>query len=149
MTNYPEVIIAFDPGDTTGIAIMGLDGAVYELLQLNFADLTDWIANFNKPYIVHHLVYERFIVFRQKAQTQVGSKMLVSQVIGMIKLLAARLNIKVTEQGSDIKIPALKWTGIDMPSQHSKTHQWDAYLHAYYWLRKNGYIKSQTRGLAD
>jgi hypothetical protein len=136
-----NVIIGLDPGDTTGVAVLGEDGTVYSLAQYSLADFTDWVVNFTLPdgFTVVRIVYERFVVFRQKAQKQVGSKMGASQSIGMIKVLAAKLNVPLTEQGSDIKTIALRWSGIKMPSAHSQSHQYDGYLHAYYWLKKNGY----------
>lgn len=144
-----DAVLCFDPGDTTGICIIDTEGGVRWLEQMSLPQLIQWAGTYEPEYNFIAIIYEKFIVFRQKAHTQVGSKMQVSQAIGVIKMLGARLKTPVVEQSPDIKNIALKWTGIKMPSQHSQTHKWDAYLHGAYWLRVNGYTKSKSRGLLD
>ena len=136
----------FDPGDTTGICIFDDEFRPIEFLQLSLDELMDWVLAYEGPLDV--VGYEKFIVFRQKAHTQVDSKMAVSQAIGAIKMLAKKKTATLVEQQPDIKKIALKWSGISMPSQHSQTHQYDAFLHGYYYNRKKGNIKSERPGIA-
>jgi len=140
--------IFFDPGDTTGICVFDEDWGIEKLMQLSLDELIQWAANYEEP--VDIIGYEKFIVFRQKAMQQTGSKMKVSQAIGVIKMMAARLKVKaLIEQAPDIKPIALRWSKIKMPSQHSQSHQWDAFLHGFYFAYKNGRIKSNVTGLAE
>jgi hypothetical protein len=37
----------------------------------------------------------------------------------------------------------MKWSGITMPSNHDDTHEWDAFLHGYYWLVIEKRIQTQ------
>lgn len=141
------MLAAFDPGNTTGITIFDDEFNVKEMFQLSLDDLIQWASVYDGPLDV--IVYEKFITFRQKAHTQVGSTQQASQAIGAIKMLATRKKAKLVVQGPDIKSIALRWTGITMPSRHADSHKWDAYLHGYYYLRKEGYIKSNIKGLAD
>ena len=138
------MLIAVDPGDTSGICIFNDDSSVKKMMQLNLEEFTKWAATYDGP--VDTIVYEKFIVFRQKAHTQVGSTMKVSQAVGMLKMMAHSTGAKLVEQGPDIKKIAIKWSGIIMPSQHSQTHKWDAFLHGYYYLVKEGKIKHDLEG---
>ena len=147
-------ILAFDPGDTTGVAIVSSQvtdegpRASFEMMtQMTLNELIQWTATFNEE--VDLIIYERFIVFRQKAKQQTGSKMQVSQAIGVIKALAARLQVPIVEQGPDIKRPALAWSGITMPGVHAQTHKVDAALHAFFYLYTKGLIKNPRKGLLE
>lgn len=137
----------FDPGNTTGVCIFNDDFLPVQFMQLSLEELMDWVGEFEGTFEV--VGYEQFIVFRQKAHTQVGSKMAVSQAIGVIKMLARKTKAELVVQKPDIKSVALRWSGIKMPSQHSQTHQWDAFLHGYYYNRKKGNIKSEVEGLVN
>lgn len=137
----------FDPGDTTGICIFNDEFLPIQFMQLSLDDLLEWVMN--TDLMVDTVGYEEFIVFRQKAHTQVGSRMKVGQAIGGIKMFAKKNKAELVVQKPDIKQVALKWSGIKMPSQHSQTHQWDAFLHGYYYNRRKGNIKSEVQGIAN
>lgn len=137
----------FDPGDTTGICIFNDEFQPIKFMQLSLDDLMEWVMETDMKFDL--VGYETFVVFRQKAHTQVGSKMKVSQAIGVIKMLAKKNKAELIAQKPDIKPIALKWSGITLPSQHSQTHQWDAFLHGYYYNRKMGRIESEVDAVAD
>lgn len=136
-------ILAFDPGDTTGVCEFNERGQVLRLFQLSFDDLLKFLNDYPGP--VMQVVCEDFILFRKKARQQSGSKMKASQAIGMIKAFALRKEAPLAMQGSDIKPMAMKFSQIKMPSNHSESHQYDAFLHGYYWLVKNGMIKTRLQ----
>lgn len=135
--------IWFDPGDTTGVCIFNDEYQPIDFKQLSLEELIKFVAEWDKPLDV--VGYELFRVFRQKAHTQVGSKMKVSQAVGIIKMLAHTTGAKLVEQEPNIKPIALAWSGISMPKQHSQTHQYDAFLHGYYYNRKVGNTKSERQ----
>lgn len=139
--------VAIDPGDTVGICIFNAQGGVEVIDQLPFEsadgkDFLHWLEEF--PHAVDTVVYERWITYRQKAHKQVGSKQKAAQGIGAIKSFAIRKKAKLVEQPADIMVIAKQWSGLKMPSQHSKTHKYAAYLHGYYYLQKEGVIQPRV-----
>lgn len=147
-----SLVLAFDPGDTTGICLMKRANAeVVEIFQLPLDEFMVWI---NTPHDwddqVSVVVYERYIVYRQKAAKMVGSKNKASQAIGAIKSYAIRNKIaKIVEQQANILTPAKASSGIVMPSDHRQTHRWDAFLHGWYYLwAVEGNVSSGQKGLA-
>lgn len=136
-------IIAFDPGDTTGVAIFSTQGELKQMTQLDLQSLIDFLGGYEAP--VALVIVEDFRLFKKKAMQQVGSQMPAPQVIGAIKTFASMKGVEVVIQPSNIKPLALKWSGIAMPGNHSQSHQWDAYLHGYYWLVSNGVIQTKLQ----
>jgi hypothetical protein len=144
--------VAIDPGDTVGICIFDENGGVQVLDQLPFEapdgkDFLHWLEEFNHP--VDTVVFETWITYRQKAAKQVGSKQKAAQGIGAIKSFAIRKKAKLVEQKADIMPIAMQWSGLKMPSQHSKTHKYAAYLHGYFYLQKEGIIKPRVPLIGD
>lgn len=137
------MLLAFDPGDTTGVAEFTSDGKLMAMLQMNMDELINYLNKFNKT--VDTVVVEDFVLFAKRAQKQAGSRMKASQAIGLIRGFAARHEAKLVIQQANIKPIALKQTGIRLPSQHSKTHQYDAYLHGAYYLIGKGIMKTKLQ----
>lgn len=138
------MILAVDPGDTTGIAWWRDNGDFLGKAQIPLEELPQtWgalEAEFDEP--IRVAIVEDFILFGKRAQSQTGSRMKASQGIGMIKAMCSQGNRKCVVQRADKKIIALKWSQIKMPSDHAKTHEWDAYLHGYFYLVSEGLIKT-------
>lgn len=141
--------IGFDPGKTTGVSIIDLEpGGVpitQDMRQVKIEDMPALFDELDKlipdnEHIVG-IIYERFITYRQYAQRQVGSKQEAAQVIGMVKMWAAKRKKPTVEQGADILNIAYRWTGIPKQGDHSKSHAWDAYHHIMYYLIKNKLAK--------
>lgn len=135
--------ISFDPGDTTGYAIWRVkDGQaqIAEFGQMSLDELLNWVNVYDKP--VENVIIEEFKLFAKRAKQQAGSSMKASQAIGALRSFAVRKGARVHMQPANIKFIALKQTQITMPSQHSQTHQWDAYLHGAYWHIKQGMLKT-------
>lgn len=136
-------ILAFDPGDTTGVAIFSDQGELKQMTQLKLQDLIDFLGGYEFP--VSLVIVEDFRLFKRKAMQQVGSTMPAPQVIGAIKTFASMKGVEVVLQPANIKPLALKWSGIIMPGNHADSHQWDAYLHGYYWLVSNGILQTKLQ----
>lgn len=139
-------ILAFDPGDITGIAVFTSTGELKGMYQVPLEGekgLIAWLHDYAG--LVSMCIVEEFVLYTKKARQQGGSRMKASQAIGAIKTFAHGKGADVVEQRSDIKPMALGWSQIKMPTVHSQTHQFDAYLHGYYWLVKNGIIKTKLQ----
>jgi hypothetical protein len=137
------VIWSFDPGETTGYSIWKVtegQARLVEMGQLSFNELVQQLNVYSKP--VDHVVVEDFRLFAKRAARQSGSRMPAPKAIGVIHAFVAKKEAQLHLQPANIKPIALKWTQIHMPSQHSKTHEWDAYLHAAYWLINKGWLKT-------
>lgn len=138
------LLLAFDPGGTTGVCQFeshdGAHAVMTGLMQVDLEGLFSFLNSYGaSPDVV---VIEDFVLFRQKAKQQTGSRMAASQAIGAIKSFALQRGSKVVMQKPDIKRRALAISGIKMPGDHSKTHQWDAVLHAVHYLYDQGLYKS-------
>lgn len=134
--------LAFDPGDTTGWAIWDQDGDFLYMGQIAMEDLPFWWER-NITVAVRVVIVEEYILFGKRAKQQTGSRMKASQAIGMIKAMASRGSAQVIEQKSNIKPIAIRMSQISMPGNHSESHQYDAYLHGYYYLVGQGIILTQ------
>lgn len=136
--------LAFDPGKITGWAVFTNTGDILEMGQATIEELIDlcegWLENGDLG--IDGVIYEDFIVFRHKAQKLAGSRMEASQAIGIIKGLAKRAGVTPVRQGSDIKPIAEKLTQIKPPSDHSQSHQIDAFNHGAYYLIRQGIRKT-------
>lgn len=135
----------FDPGDTTGIAIFSNEGVLQASLQLKLDDLIEWVNVNSMPDEPNVVIIEEFVLFARRARQQAGSSMKASQAIGLLKGWASRHKAQLVMQKAAIKPIAIQWAQVDMPSQHSKTHHIDAYLHVYYYLVSKNIIKTRLQ----
>lgn len=134
----PAILIAFDPGKTTGVAKF-VHGEVQEMNQIHIDDFPkfmDRVRDECQGEVV--FLFENFRLFSWKAKQQSGSTMEASQIIGMIKMVAAGMGADIQEQSPQIKPVAQKWTGVIPPKNHANSHQVDAYNHGVYWLISKG-----------
>lgn len=137
------IIVAFDPGETTGVCIFEQgDGNATPIKynQIKFSGLLDYLEDGPAPDLI---VIEDFQLLPHKAMAQIGSKFETIQAIGMCKSYAHRHRAKVVEQSPRIKKIAEKWTGVNPPSNHKEGHWIDAYNHGMYYMIKNNLAKSQ------
>lgn len=135
----PHVLLAIDPGKINGISIFR-DGKVESISQVHIDELPTFLFDFarvNEDQEVV-IVYENFKLFKGKALQQSGSKMEASQVVGQLKMIAAQHRWKIYDQSPNIKPIAEKWSKTKPPSDHSKSHQVDAYNHGVYFLVSRG-----------
>lgn len=148
-----KALIAFDPGETTGIALINLDESgnfvsIEAMTQVSHKDQISWFAEFNRTYPdleIVEVVYELWITYRQHAQRQIGSKQITSQVIGQIKMWANMRGVpdnKIVAQKASILPVARKWSGVVGPKQHSQSHRFDAFNHGYYYLYSEDRVPS-------
>lgn len=117
-----------------------------------------WAKEFTPERVLKHLethlagsevlVIERFQLYPHLAQTQAGSDMLTSQLIGALRLLACQLNVPVVIQQAALKTPtenAITKRGIARLSTGKGDHAKDAETHGYaYLFRRSGHAGKQA-----
>lgn len=151
--------IGFDPGKTTGIAVCqftpeGKFDGWLTVTQVDIKDMPEWFAKFNETHendTVRIVVFELWRTFRQYAVRQTGSTQPASQVIGMIKMWWAGLRPKpsIEEQKSDVLNIGYKWLDMKQPSDHSKSHRFDAMAHLYYWMVQNNRAEPKIQSFKE
>ena len=130
--------LAFDPGETTGVAEFNSVGALLDMHQLKIDALLDYLADMKfKPKTI---IIEEYKIFAHKAKAHTNSKVPTIQVIGMIKSYAHRWGSAVVEQPSQAKVLGYKLSNTKQAKDHKFSHQLDAYVHGYYHLIKHGVI---------
>lgn len=137
------MILAVDPGKTTGIYAFKDDGTEYNppmKLQLSMKDLENYLMLIAEPITV--IVYEDYQVLPHMAKHHAGSKVEAAQVIGMLRLFASIKKIHLVPQRASILPIAEKLTQVKMPKNHAQSHWVSAYLHGSYYLIKQGKMKT-------
>lgn len=142
-------VMAIDPGDKhVGLAIWTTGATRHSAMEkdaslpmvdsvaVTLAGLVEKVACI--------LVVERFSLYKNKAQSQAGSNMATSQMIGALKYVAWKLDIPVVEQGADIKKPMraqMRARGIKQVGKGG--HARDAELHLAHYCLKEGLWKTE------
>lgn len=135
----PNLMLSVDPGKSTGWTVFK-DGVQYDMgICRSVDEFDEWLDHFEDKYggPPNLVVYESFILFKNKAQAQVGSKMETSQVIGLLKRFARHAKSEIVAQPSHILPMAIKWSKIKLPGDHKNSHHYAALNHGIYYLVKN------------
>lgn len=126
------MILAIDPGDVSGYAILNMDGVLTDMGQLELSGLAKFLDSLTDDIKV--IVVENFRI--RPGQNFSWSEMNTIQVIGAIKYRASQLNIKVVLQEPSSYTIGAKWNGTPIPKDHSISHQVVAYAHGTYYSHK-------------
>ena len=139
-------VLAFDPGETTGVAIFH-KGQV----TCNVFGLWAWVPiylNKVRPTVV---VVEDFRLRRHAAMSLVGSDFPTCQVIGVIKYVAWLAKVPVVMQSSSI-LAGMK-DRVVLPEEHrshkNREHVLAALSHGLYYLESQDALEPYKRWLQD
>lgn len=143
--------IAWDPGTVRiGVAGFYLNGECGAKTQLSISGLDIYLKQLQqfiddnpdrKPKV---FIIEDYRVFKHKAKIHIGSRLETARVSGAIEAFARRNNIEIVFQPSRILGITQMWSGIRMPSDHTKSDQISAFLHGYHYLYNQGIIKPRV-----
>lgn len=133
------MILSVDPGDTTGIAYWEDDGTFLEQEALPFEELLDKLKSFTGN--ITAIVCEDYRLRGGRQIAQTGSRFVAVQVIGALKLLAKEKKAKFVLQPANVLTVAALHSGVKRPTNHSKSHDVDAYNHGYYYFETLGLLK--------
>lgn len=141
------MILAIDPGRTSGWAVYDGFGNTIGFGQGSIKELHTFLSNFESNYGAEPstVVIESYRVLptARGLKANVGTKVETAQVIGIIKSFTMGWNCTVVEQNPQDKNIGYKWLGMKAPSNHAESHQTDALAHGYYYLVKSGAVKVQ------
>jgi hypothetical protein len=130
-----KIAVGVDPGDMTGWVILEWDGGKFLYAgQTKADDFWEVLERIYKVFDVKVIVYEDFILFKNRAQAQTGSRFYASQVIGVIKVYAKKHETELVKQPSTILINAPKISGVEMKGSHDQSHYKSAYNHLVWWM---------------
>lgn len=139
------IVLGIDPGETNGWCFLNENGTPVPHRagempygQVRYGDMTEFLESV--PEGVDVVVIEDYRIFAKKAKAHVGNRLVTIEMIGAIRHWAATRGIKIVTQESRILPVAEKLLGKKMSTagKHSETHWLSAYLHAGYWLVKEG-----------
>lgn len=138
-------ILAFDPGETTGIVFANWDLSTtpityFDVLKATHVpfDLSTNIYDIIMTVKPQILIYERFALYKHKAMQQVNSEFPTVEIIGYIKL--AYVHLTRTEHVCKlVKQPASVMERVEISPQHElqlrgKRHATSAYKHIRYYI---------------
>ena len=128
--------LAIDPGMTSGWAVFDEVGTIIEYGQFAYADATKELKVLIHDELLTIIVedYKNHPWMKQKG----WGKNETSKLIGKIETLAELRDIPIVLQSNTVKGIGYMYAGLKPPSNHSISHQFDAYAHGVYWLQTEG-----------
>lgn len=143
--------ISWDPGEVRiGIAGWTEEGECPANIQIEKDIFFEYIKKMQKLFTEHPdkkpkvFIVEDYRVFAHKIKVHIGSRLETARVIGALEAFAKLNDIKFVLQPSSILGITQMWSGVRMPSDHSKSDKVSAYLHGYHYLHKQGIIKARV-----
>lgn len=125
------MILAVDPGDTTGWAILSMQGILADMGQVKLDKLHDFLDSLVD---IDTIVIENFRV--RPGVNFSWSELATIQVIGAFGYKAHLLKAKFVKQEPANYTIGAKWAGITIPKNHDISHQVVAYSHGTYYSHK-------------
>jgi hypothetical protein len=132
------MIISVDPGETTGIAYWENDGTFISREALTQDEILDRVETLSDVTVI---VVEDYRLRQGKQMVQTGSRFVAVQIIGALKAYARRVGAKFVLQPANVLTVAALHSGVKRPSNHSKSHDIDAYNHGYYYFETKGLLQ--------
>jgi hypothetical protein len=132
------MIISVDPGETTGIAYWEDDGTFISREALTQDEILDKVETLSDVTVI---VVEDYRLRQGKQMVQTGSRFVAVQIIGALKAYARRVGAKFVLQPANVLTIAALHSGVKRPSNHSKSHDIDAYNHGYYYFETKGLLQ--------
>jgi hypothetical protein len=132
------MIISVDPGETTGIAYWEDNGTFISREALTQDEILDKVETLSDVTVI---VVEDYRLRQGKQMVQTGSRFVAVQIIGALKAYARRVGAKFVLQPANVLTVAALHSGVKRPSNHSKSHDIDAYNHGYYYFETKGLLQ--------
>jgi hypothetical protein len=144
VTKTPKYL-AVDPGDTTGYARFNDLGDIISFGQIKESDFNDWLRDELGDNKYLRVICEDYRNHAWTRQTN-WSRNKTSKKIGGLEAICNFFKIELVLQPNTVKAIGYMWGGIEVPTNHSISHQFDAYAHGVYHLQQEG-IRKPGQGL--
>lgn len=132
------MVISVDPGETSGISYWSDKGEFVEKEMLTQEQLFDKIEKLENVTVI---VCEDYRLRQGKQMVQTGSRFVAVQIIGALKAYAQRVGANFVLQPANVLTVASLHSGVKRPSNHSRSHDVDAYNHGYYYFETKGLLQ--------
>lgn len=132
------MILAVDPGDTSGFALFAADGSLINKWQSNFDNSLEFLSPLTN---LKTIVVEDYRLRAGKQAQQTGSRFQAVQMIGALKYHAKLHGMAFELATVQAKTLGAMFSGVKPPSNHKESHQVDAYNIGIYWLVDNKIIE--------
>jgi hypothetical protein len=130
--------LAIDPGETTGWAAFDESGTIVAIGQFKQAEQNDWLDANIKP-TLKAVITEDYTNHPGKQRNWTRNQ--TSKNIGSIETVCHLRRVPIFLQRNTCKSIGYKYMGMEPPSNHSISHQYDAAAHGTYWLRIKGILR--------
>ncbi len=132
------MILAVDPGDTSGFALFAADGSLINKWQSNFDNSLEFLSPLTN---LKTVVVEDYRLRAGKQTQQTGSRFQAVQMIGALKYHAKLHGMAFELASVQAKTLGAMFSGVKPPSNHKESHEVDAYNIGIYWLVDNKIIE--------
>lgn len=132
------MILAVDPGDTSGFALFASDGSYINKWQSDFDNSLDFLSPLTN---LKTIVVEDYRLRKGKQAQQTGSRFQAVQMIGALKYHAKLHGMAFELASVQAKTLGAMFSGQKPPSNHKESHKVDAYNIGIYWLVDNKIIE--------
>jgi len=129
--------LAVDPGETTGWATFDEKGELLLMGQVKQIEFNKFFVKMLKDSSLKRVIIEEYRNYGWKQQKRWSTNQ-TSKNIGGLEMVCDSYDIPYTRQAASCKPAGYKWAGLEQPSNHSISHQFDAVAHGVYWLQENG-----------
>lgn len=130
-----SLLLSFDPGKNTGLAIFDWDTGELKLrTEMSYDRLTEFLSDI--PINVGAIVVEDYII-RPGVGNRGHARGEAMRVIGQLESVAYRIGCTLVKQRPEVRLLAAKWAGYSVRKGHMPDDI-SAWLHGIYYLRQQG-----------
>lgn len=157
-----RTIAAFDPGGTTGYAVLMVETESPESppILISSGQFLTWsrLPDIIVGNAVALVVVERFHLFPHKAKEQIGSDFIAAQVIGVAHYLCEQHGIPIVIQEpqgnvnsffSDRRLREIGYVPSGASNMHAIRHELDAIRHGLHYLHFRERYAYREEGVGD